>query len=390
MSTPSEENRSQGISKFVSSQISTYILLLAIAISVVSLILTFVFRDSSSSETTTNNTISSPSPTLADGSLPGGACNQETRVKTIADFIGTTVSVQRIDGGVGAGFFYDKSGLIMTAAHVVTDFETGEVAKEVLIGITQGNDIVYSNLFGEVLGADEGSDIAVIKLDTDLPFKVATFAPDNVVIGQTVLAFGHPLGEENSVSEGIVSQVDRIAVIDRKITGVELIQTDASVNPGNSGGALTDCLGRVVGVNIAGQSSGEKDSGSVGVNFATPTKHAQRIASHIVGKTLPTQIADLGVSGVLSSRQTDNRRGALIEEVTSGSAGEQAGIKRDDLIVGIVDGDGNTAPILNFNQLLLAVQLRSPNDKITLEVYRSSTKETLKLEATLQASSDTK
>ncbi len=386
---PNPFRQSQG--KGTVARFGLYTSLVAILVAVLAIAFTFTVRDEGDTNAqqqvvpTTTIPISDTTPTQTRttlipvdlSNLPGGTCNQATRTSAVNNFIESSVTIQT-EISSGSGFFYDDSGLVMTAAHVVTGAD-GQVAATALVGITQGTEISH-NVRGQVLGADQRTDIAVIKVETDLPFKVAVFDPNTVVLGQNVIAFGSPFGLENSVTEGIVSQVNRTVINGTEVLGLDLIQTDTSINSGNSGGALTNCIGQVVGVNILIQTGNTGTSGNVGVGFAVPSKQAQRIASQIVDGTLSTETAYLGIRG---GTPQEGRRGARVESVDSGTPADLAGLKPADLVIGIENEVGELIPITSFDQLLASVQLRAPKDSITFQVYRSDVDETLMLTAVL-------
>ncbi len=181
---------------------------------------------------------------------------------------GLLPSVVQIEaaGGVGSGFIYDDAGLVLTAAHVVHGSDT------VSVRLDDGRTVT-----GVVLGADGARDIAVVEIDAAglTPAPLAT--DEEVLVGQTAIAIGSPLGFEQSVTAGIVSALDReLDLGGTTITG--LIQTDAAINVGNSGGPLADGDGEVIGVNVAYATS---SGGSNGIGFAVPIADALAVAELI-------------------------------------------------------------------------------------------------------------
>ena len=249
--------------------------------------------------------------------------------------------------GLGSGFIYDESGLIMTAAHVVTG------STDVVVTFADG-----SKVDGVVVGQDPVSDVAVVSVDVDGPLPVAELALDvDLVPGQLAVAIGSPFGLEQTITAGIVSNVSR-AVVGSDGTVRDLVQTDASINPGNSGGALADREGRVIGINdLIFTNSGGND----GVGFAIPITYAKQIADQLVaGNDIETP--RLGVSGTDPVLGT---AGALITRVEPGSPAANAGLETGDLITAI-DGDA----VQSFVDLAAAVRALVPGDDVELTVLR--------------------
>jgi serine protease Do len=223
--------------------------------------------------------------------------------------------------GEGSGFIVAADGLILTNAHVVDD------ASEVRVKLTDKREFT-----AKVLGKDTQTDVAVLKIDaTGLP-AVRLGNPDELKVGQWVLAIGSPFGFENTVTAGIVSAKGR-ALPDE--TYVPFIQTDVAVNPGNSGGPLFNLRGEVVGINSQIFS---RTGGYQGVSFAIPIDVAMRVKKDLVADGHVTR-GWLGVGIQEVSRQLadgfglDTPRGALVAQVQPGSPADKAGIKAGDVIV---------------------------------------------------------
>jgi len=254
--------------------------------------------------------------------------------------------------GVGSGVIYDSNGLILTAAHVVQGSDT------VTVRFADGEQVE-----GTVLGGTSGADVAVIEVDrTDLP--AAELALDNdPQVGQMAIAVGSPWGLQGTVTSGIISAVDQ--AIPQGASARAVLQTDAAINPGNSGGPLVDRQGQVIGINVSIFSlSGAND----GVGFAVPIDIAHDIAERVVaGEEI--QNAYLGVSlGVVESGQG----GALIDNVTSGTGADEAGLQVGDLVISI---DG--APVQDGGDLAAQVQTHQPGDTVDLVVVRDGNEMTV-------------
>jgi S1-C subfamily serine protease len=252
----------------------------------------------------------------------------------------------RAGESVGSGFIYDaKKGLLMTAAHVVAEQDS------VTVRLTDG-----TPLNGKVLGADRARDVAVVQIKkTGLrAAKLAVTA--NVRVGDIAVAIGSPFGLEETVTAGVVSGIGR--TLDTPGGAVDAIQTDASINPGSSGGPLADREGRVIGINVAKRGSGEDALG-----LAVPIDVAADAAKYLAqGKPAP-EMAFLGVTG---SDPTGPNPGALVVELTSGGPGDDAGLQKGDRITAI---DGKRVP--GFAELAQAIRRHRPDDTVTLTVVRA-------------------
>ncbi|MFC7535601.1 S1C family serine protease [Actinoplanes sp. GCM10030250] len=190
-------------------------------------------------------------------------------VKKVQPSIVTVLVDGARSSSLGSGVVLSAAGLILTNNHVIA--EDGTVSVRLSTGETAP---------AKVVATDAGHDLALVQASGLSGLTPATFATDDsVAIGDTVLAFGAPLGLEGTVTSGIVSALDRsLDTGDEKLTG--LLQTDAAINQGNSGGALVDMSGRVVGVNVAIATAGDS-TGSVGVGFAIPAGTVTSVVSQL-------------------------------------------------------------------------------------------------------------
>jgi 2-alkenal reductase len=293
----------------------------------------------------------------------------------------------------GSGFVYDKDGHIVTNAHVV-DGST-------LTVVTFSNDV---QVVADIVGTDRDADIAVIKVD---PSVIADIAPlsladsDKVLVGQRVVAIGNPFGYIGSMSQGIVSGVHRSVESLRQDTrsqGIysipEVIQTDAAINPGNSGGPLFDLDGNVIGVNAQIASDVRQSSG---VGFAIPSNIVKQVADGLIadGKIdhslLGVSVRTLTLELNRALGLDDNTRGAIVDDVTTGTPAAKAGLKKTlldkagkpitvgDIIVAVDD-----TPIKSSDDLIAYLFIKTkPGQKIKLTVLRGSDK--TDLTATLMA-----
>jgi serine protease Do len=253
----------------------------------------------------------------------------------------------------GSGFLVSSDGIVLTNAHVV------DGAKVVTVKLSN-----HREYKAKVLGADRSSDIAVLKIDAhDLP-AVQLGDSNQLHVGDYVLAIGEPFGLEETATAGIVSAKGRSLPGDGY---VPFIQTDAAVNPGNSGGPLFDANGNVVGINAQIYSH---SGGYEGVSFAIPINLAVQVKDQIV-KTGKVTHARLGVEvQTLDQTLADSFKmkapnGALVAKVEPDSAAAQAGLKAGDVIL---EFNGN--PIVDAGQLSARVGASAPGDKASLQVWR--------------------
>ncbi len=245
-------------------------------------------------------------------------------------------------GGEGSGVVWDGDrGLIVTNNHVV------ESAQAVQVVLNNGD-----KMDAKVLGTDPVSDIAVIQVErTDLPS--AAFASELPRVGELAIAMGNPLGFENSVTAGIVSALHRSLGED---PFVDLIQTDAPISPGNSGGALINRNGEVIGINSAGIPSTE-NANSLG--FAIPSTTVVSIVNQLLENGSASH-AYLGISS------TDGERGIVIESVGDGTAAAAAGLRAGDVVVAF---DGQS--IESTSDLVSALRTKAAGDTAVITVERN-------------------
>lgn len=275
--------------------------------------------------------------------------------------------------GTGTGLVLDTEGHILTNDHVVRGFD------EVFITFSDGTEVQ-----GDVLGRDPGNDLAVVRArDAGELLKPAELGDSSQVkVGQPVVAIGNPFELEATMTAGIISGLNRTlpsSANGRPIRG--LIQTDAAVNPGNSGGPLLTLDGKVIGINTAV----ENPSGGnffVGVGYAVPINTAKRFLPKLIaGETVAHP--RLGISGdTVTPRLVEEfdlrvDKGVLVADVARNSAADEAGLREGDVIVAL---DGQ--PIETFDQLADTIDAKEVGDEITLTVNRNG--EELQLTAKLR------
>jgi serine protease Do len=255
--------------------------------------------------------------------------------------------------GQGSGFIISSDGLVLTNAHVVRD------AKQVTVKLSDRREFS-----AKVLGSDPATDIAVLKVDAKGLPTVTLGNASSAQVGDWVLAIGAPYGFEQSATQGIVSAKGRSLPGDGV---VPFIQTDAAVNPGNSGGPLFDASGRVIGINaqIYSQSGGFQ-----GLAFAIPVDVALRVKDQIVAHgrvdhaRLGVSVQDLSAP-LAASFGLKSPDGALVSSVMPGSAAAKAGLKAGDVITAI---DNDTVHVAG--DVSSRIGLAKPGDRLTLVLWR--------------------
>ena len=262
--------------------------------------------------------------------------------------------------GQGSGFIVSPDGLILTNAHVVRG------AQEVSVKLTDRREFK-----ARVLGRDDKTDVAVLKIDASALPTVALGDSGALQVGEWVLAIGSPYGFENSVSAGVVSAKGR-SLPDEGM--VPFIQTDVAVNPGNSGGPLLNAEGQVVGINAQIYS---RTGGYQGLSFAIPIELALHVKDQIVahGKV---EHARLGVSvqevnqAMADSFRLPRPAGALVASVDADSPAARAGLKPGDVITAM-----NGKPVVASGDLPALVGMAMPGDAVQLELWRQGRAERL-------------
>jgi S1-C subfamily serine protease len=289
-------------------------------------------------------------------------------------FGGPTTETAKV---LGSGFVIDKAGHIVTNYHVVQGARTVEVS--------------FSNnerLKGRIVGVDPSTDLAVLQVDA----RARALAPlqlgnsDLVQVGDPVVAIGNPLGEDRSITSGIVSALQRRIFSPSGYPIDHVIQTDAALNHGNSGGPLLDSHGRVIGVNSQIESTGSA-GGNIGIGFAIPVNTVRQVVAELI-KTGRAQHAFLGISAraitpaIARLFHLPVQHGLLVDNVCAGSGAAKSGLKgatQNVVVAGeswplggdvIVKFDG--ARVVSVDRLRALVAAKKPGDDVTLDVYRNA------------------
>jgi serine protease DegQ len=289
-------------------------------------------------------------------------------IPDLVDAVEPSVVTIFTGSGLGSGVVYRADGVIITNEHVIRG------ATSVEVGFADGQ-----RVDGRVIAADPVVDIAVVEADRD-DLPAAEFATELPEVGETAVVIGSPLGFENTVTSGIIS------ALHREIPGsastsqslVDLIQTDAAISPGNSGGAVVNLEGHIIGISEAYI---PPSAGAVALGFAIPAATATSVADQLLedgtaehaylglapGAITPQIAEQLGLS------QTD---GAVVLSVVDGGPADDAGLRPGDVLVGLDDED-----VRSPEDLLGALRRRSPGDEVTIEFLRGNEPQTT--EATL-------
>lgn len=265
---------------------------------------------------------------------------------------------------LGSGFVISPDGYIVTNHHLAGD------AVKITVSLANGQ-----TLDADLIGADKATDLALLKVSTNEPLEYLRFSSEpEPIVGEWAIALGNPFGlfeaAAPSVTVGVVSAAERDLGIEKGHILHDMIQTDAAINSGNSGGPLINALGEVIGVNTALYT---KDGGSIGLGFAVPAEKAQRIVAELqehgrVDRSYYTGISFVEVTkDIAEALDFEDTRGLLVAEVDRNSPAEKAGLKPYDLITAIqdelvADQDDYVARVFDFR----------PGDTVTYHILRDN------------------
>ena len=322
-----------------------------------------------------NMSSSGPSRDITINPVSGTDVTEAVAAKMLPSVVGITAVTTQVSqnmffglqeeevGGVGTGIIVDKSGYILTNSHVIMDDDKSDLT----VLLSSGEDVK-----GTVEWFDPTLDLAIVKVSAKGLTAADLGNSDDINIGQYVAAIGNPLGLEfrGSVTSGVVSGLDRsitAASDNKEVTMEDLIQVDAAINSGNSGGPLLNSKGQVIGINTAKAESGE------GMGFAIPINTAKPIVKEII-KTGEFHRVYMGVSvrnaSEIKSEYPDvdlgTDTGAYIVQITKGSPAEKAGLQEKDVIV---DVEGKK--IENRSDLISLLLNYRAGDKLKVKYYRS-------------------
>ena len=260
--------------------------------------------------------------------------------------------------GLGSGVIVSKDGYILTNVHVV------DKATELKVQLDNGR--IYD---AQLVGADRQTDVALIKIDAANLVPAVFADSDALEVGDVVFAIGNPLGVGKTVTMGIVSATGRHALIGVQGSYEDFIQTDAPIHPGNSGGALIDARGRLIGISTLIRTNGQS-SGSVGIGFAVPANLALGVVSDLIESgSVSRGFLGVGLEALDAEKAAllglEDLKGALVTQVQPGSAAAGAGLKEGDVIIAI-GGKSVDSP----NALRLAVSQKKPGSQVEIVYLR--------------------
>jgi len=261
---------------------------------------------------------------------------------------------KRKSSALGSGFIVDEKGIVVTNNHVI------QGAEDIVVRVNGDKEFK-----AKVIGADPGMDIAVLQMETDEKFVPVKFGDsDKARIGDWVIAIGNPFGFGGTVTSGIISARNRSIGLSRY---EDFIQTDASINQGNSGGPLFNMDGDVIGINTAILGP----TGSIGIGFSIPSNNAKKVIDQLI-EFGETKRGWLGVriqyvsKEIAEVEKLDKPRGALVASVADGSPSDDAGIKPGDIIL---EFDGN--PINEMSELPKIVAATDVGKKVKIKIWRN-------------------
>ena len=274
---------------------------------------------------------------------------------------------QTTSAASGSGFIISSDGYILTNFHVI------ESSNSVTVTTYDGTE--YD---AEIIGYDQSMDIAVLKIDAKELVPVVLGRSETLNVGDDVIAIGNPLGELTfSLTRGVVSALDRQVTLSGNVT-MELIQTDCAINSGNSGGALFNMYGEVVGITNAKYSSSSSGASIDNIGFAIPVDDIRDIVDSIITNGYIVK-PYIGVSVSTVSNEATGYGlpgGASVQQIAEGSPAEKAGLQVNDIITAV-----NGTEISSSGELVEIVGNCAPGDELTLSVYRQG--ETLELTLTV-------
>ncbi len=267
---------------------------------------------------------------------------------------------QRIRRTLGSGVIINESGYLLTNKHVINQ------ADAILVRLADGRETT-----AEIVGSDSNSDLAVLKIELDNLQPIPLGEPNKTRVGDVVLAIGNPFGFEQTVTQGIISATGRYGQIDS--ASQNFLQTDAAVNPGNSGGALVDAYGNLIGINTAifGDTAEESNNSPVGIGFAIPADVAVQVLRDILeyGQVLRGWLGVRAQSLTeLDARQLrlSFKDGIKVTGVYANGPASRAGLQVDDVITKV-----NNQIITDRGPLELQISQTRPGDTVELEVWRN-------------------
>ena len=289
-------------------------------------------------------------------------------------FFGEQGPQKQIVRGLGSGFIISEDGYILTNDHVAGN------ATKISVTLTSGETVN-----AELIGSDPTTDVALLKIDEDgLPF-VKIGNADNIIIGEWVIALGNPFGlfeinDKPTVTVGVVSAANMKVNADGRRVYKDMIQTDASINAGNSGGPLIDANGYVIGMNTIIFTGNQFSSGSIGVGFAISINRVMKIVEELKDKGSINRNFNVGfrIQGIddqlAKYYKLESKDGVIVTQILKGGISDKAGLKTEDIIISV-----NDEKIKNEQDLIFAINDMRVGDVLKLKVLRNGSEEVIEM-----------
>ena len=290
-------------------------------------------------------------------------------------FFGEQGPQKQIVRGLGSGFIISEDGYILTNDHVAGN------ATKISVTLTSGETVE-----AKLIGSDPISDVALLKIEKDdLPF-VKFGNSDNIIIGEWVIALGNPFGlfeinDKPTVTVGVVSAANMKVNADGRRVYKDMIQTDASINAGNSGGPLIDATGNVIGMNTIIFTGNQFSSGSIGVGFAISINRVMEIVEELKEKGKIDRSFNVGFRIQIIDDQLakyyklDSKEGVIVTRILRGGIADKAGLKAEDIIL-----YANDEKITNEQDLVFTINDMRVGDVLKLKVLRDGSEEIIEME----------
>ncbi|MCX6160654.1 MAG: trypsin-like peptidase domain-containing protein [Ignavibacteriae bacterium] len=292
-------------------------------------------------------------------------------------FFGNVAPQRQVVRGLGSGFVISGDGYILTNDHVAGN------ATKISVTLTTGETVN-----AKLIGSDPVSDVALLKIDkNNLPF-VNFGNSENAIIGEWVIALGNPFGlfeinDKPTVTVGVVSALNMKLPAEGKRAYKDMIQTDASINSGNSGGPLIDVEGNVIGMNTIIYTGGQFNQGSIGVGFAISINRVKKILEELKSKGKIERNFNPGfrIQGIdeqiAKYLNLKNKNGVVVTQVQKGSAADNAGLKPEDVIISV-----NGINVRSEQDLILEVNDLRLGDILNMKVIRAGDEKTIEFKLT--------
>lgn len=300
--------------------------------------------------------------------LPQGECLalQDIYDQNIPSVVSIT-SQSYAGASSGTGVIVASDGYLVTNAHVI------EGAQLISVLLTDGR-----QFSARVVGTDEATDLAVLSIDAEDLLPARFGSSEQLRVGDSVVAIGDPLGVElrGTMTDGIISAINRDVVVDGRV--LSLIQTNAALNPGNSGGPLIDCFGRVIGINTMKIGDYVTSAGVEGLGFAIPSDLMSEVVDQLIAQGYVSGRPTLGLSGetldIFYQHYYRMPAGLYLTYVDPNGPAGRAGLEVGDILLSLDD-----TPILTANALNAFLSTCSVGDEVTATIFRSGTQASTKL-----------